>query len=1701
MPSPINIQHPLLNRPGMSQRKRGLNLEALKPEFAKLDNRSMVDMLLFIHGYARNVIFYNHKVDPEQGPYAEVGDWLDFFENSLPFHLARFSDFNAAAMEAELDALAIQVKEGKSVPDLQLLFDHVYNEFFVPVERVWRLVDATAFKFLFELNEAIQTHIAPALERYLTLRNTAAKHLCIEKISFDAFMRPPWDIPMERLFQSDEKVTRVPGGEQGAIDWFRDELTLLAGELLRILGSLAELAPNYVEESLNALEKRNEPHLGLLFAFIKLYTHFQKDLNNLSVAHLDFFYQRVLKIEGRRVKPDKVHLIFEIANHLNDGYLVEKGTTFRDGQDINEFDVDFKLDDEIIIDKAQVVSLRTLYIDQRDVDGQKYPLVKGVYIAPEAKSSDGKGEAFTDDQSRNWATFGAKLSKFIISEDEVPKAHPFGRIGFALSSPVLYLNEGKREIKITLTCSYDSAIEHCINWPAELFTPFDETYYKITQHSISVLQTLIRIEVVDLLKELLEKQDPYPIGYSSDLNSLLNQLGSTNYKSESITISDEEKTEIENHLEKDIREACFVTKQDVEAHLNDPDLSDEESQRLNDLVDHAFDNWKYRFIDTTDAVRERLQNKLRGGSIFNLSLSGSESWFTPECIIGSAVEEDSPVPGEVKFEIFVALSAAEEAVQFFNEELNKELLDREDNYPICKIELNPLITFPCGINSILPSCCLDPTPPSSDIRASIYDFFGHLILQNAKIEVKVCGVKNLIVQNEENIQDVNELILPFGVRPKIGAEFFIGSKEVFCKQWDNIYLNVKWKDKPVDLGLHYEDYFKENEIKIKEKDFQFRSSFLEDGIWKTWSKSGSELKHLYVDDSDNPVKETNPVCTAASTRDRREYNAYHYERFASLSDEQKDFDDQPLAPKGVNTRDGYLRLTLQETDFLHDIFPFVLARNLINLAGLIDPNEVPKLKEKLENVLTLSEGVENNILEMISDLDNEIIPKINSALTTLATAEQNLINAEADLTLAKTDLTSADTEAGQSKTEINNAEIDLKLAKTDLQSAKDAMDSVIDDVNGTGGISSTSTAIRTDLNTAISQIDAGRPDLARTTLGLALSRINIIITKIGDTSTSGSLLFHVATGRNAVVNGESDVSNAESHLITSKSRISNTESHISNVATHISNSESDINSCQSNINSVETLVNQIKNSADALRTDLVTVKDDMEAINADLVIIDGIINKNPDDVGVPNEPYTPLLKSISIDYDARSYEKDISLIHLFPFENGSKKTSFDLPPSLVPGLEDEGTLFIGLDRIRPGATLQLLFQLAEATADSESDRAKIKWHYLSDNEWKPLRTGFEIISDDTNELTRSGIVKLSLPRDITKEGNTIMPPVGEEGEEKPVYWIKVSSRRNIAGVAETINIHTQAALATYEVVDGADLKRVEPGLPPEQLSKPLEPDFNIKQVLQPYSAFGGKAPEQESLLYKRVSEHLRHKGRSIDAFDIEHLVLEAFPSIFKCKCISHTLGLSANQFRRDLEVAPGFVGVAVIPDLTKLVAGDGLEPKVPVSMLEEIKSYLKKRMSPFARLRVMNPRYEKIKVDTTVRIKPGRDETFYLNQLKQDLTHFLAPWHLGDSDKLSFGQSVTYSEVIGFMENLDYIDFIDDLKLFDPLSRGKDDDPLEVIVPATARSILTGGKICTHKNEVECDPTDSEKPDLEPNGDANKKTHLFRSIEEKLEGG
>jgi hypothetical protein len=47
-----------------------------------------------------------------------------------------------------------------------------------------------------------------------------------------------------------------------------------------------------------------------------------------------------------------------------------------------------------------------------------------------------------------------------------------------------------------------------------------------------------------------------------------------------------------------------------------------------------------------------------------------------------------------------------------------------------------------------------------------------------------------------------------------------------------------------------------------------------------------------------------------------------------------------------------------------------------------------------------------------------------------------------------------------------------------------------------------------------------------------------------------------------------------------------------------------------------------------------------------------------------------------------------------------------------------------------------------------------------------------------------------------------------------------------------------------------------------------------------------------------------------------------FSQVFKAKCINHSFGLDANKHFNDFPVAPGYVLLAVIPDLNRLKASE-----------------------------------------------------------------------------------------------------------------------------------------------------------------------------------
>lgn len=1555
MASPTKIQHPLLHHPGSSQRKRQANAFALKPEYAPIDSRSLADILDQIHQFSRLIKFPEFKQDNDQNTHIEVSNWLLFFENSLPFRLAGFNKINFPLLKENLEKIIENFENDPTPKNLKFLLEFGFFELITPLNQLQKLVLRYNFALNPFLEKIINESFGSYLLRYILLSNTAGKYFCLEKPNFMEFSRAPWSLPIEDIFSTNETIQEASAGNKGAIFWLSEQLKNLFNQIVVILQQIAHEIPSHLESSLEALKKQHEPHLGLLFAFIHLFKHFQGDLNNLTQKHLDFFYKQILQIKPKGLVPDKTHLVFEIAKHL-DSYLISKNTTFKDGKDANNEDIIFKLDDEIVIDKAKIVDLKTLYLNhvngRLEGDSSTRSFVEGVYIAPVANSADGKGEKFREEQSKNWPAMGAKFSKFIAPGNEKPDTHPLGRTGFVLASPVLWLNEGKRKITIEIACDdggNKDMFKDCFNQnlliqndpdKIQSFKLKDKEFYQISEQTINKIENLFSAEAKAFLESMLKKNKPFLVKNKDEI-----------IKSKVPILSEFEIGLLEDLLEEKpigfilyempfssmihyfnqllIQKKPYPIGYDVEAFL-----TQEDPVSCKPMLKKG--SFAY------EKIKEILGKDSQKNEFFSLQFSGEEGWFTPKDPVKLINLKFDVNPIKLTFE--VELASDEPSVSFYDAEVIKENFRLEHPFPVVKIVLNTEVQLECGNDEYLENenikCCLKKRDKTEELKIALYHFFRHLKIQDVNINVEVCGVKQLVVQNEESLQDVNSPILPFGTRPKVGNEFYIGSKEVFCKNWKEVYLNILWKDLPTkveDNGDNgnlvlafddlYEDYYagtdyEDGEREISNESFKLKAALLAGGRWKDKDNDNNIYERSLF-----TTKERADFCTSSlDSSDNFSLNGYGFvpENF-SVSYQQKKFDDEPLSPLSVNSQSAFLKLSLAGVSFQHDRYALVLSRHLMKLAKLIDPRDVPNLVTNVKVIDSLNLGVRET-LEKLKDLIDKI--KENG--------EINLVNLLDYIKEIKSTLIllKANIEGIKNINQLQN--VNFRFLQKNIK----------------------------EINNIIQRSNSSDP---------------ISFTKFKEDIIKLILVI-------------------ENNLVKQKSFI-----------------------------------------------------DEILKILPDESTIDKL--------GLPKEPYTPTIKSIFIDYEACADKNDIELVHLYPFANSSKTESLDLNPTLLPTFTDEGSLFIGLENLRPGANLQLLFQFAEATADSEIGRADIFWHYLSGNRWQPLRSGFEILSDETHKMTRSGIVKIAVPSNISNTGNTIMPP----SDEKHLYWLKVSTPTSSAAVAEIIGIHTQAVSATFLPSEKNDPLRLSKVLEPSKISKPIQPDFSIKKVEQPYESFGGKLPEEEGYFHTRVSEQLRHKNRSVDAFDFEHMVLEEFPQLFKCKCISHTFGLSAHDYRRDLEVAPGFIILTVVPDLTKLKSGDMPEPKVPSSLIMDIKAFLQKKVSPFARIKVLNPRYEKIKVEVTVRLMKGRDQKFYTNQLKTDLRKFLAPWHLGDADKISFGQHLVYSNVIGFVENLEYIDFITDLKLFDQEgNEGKE------IIPRTARSILTGGEICIHLDLKEC---------------------------------
>ncbi|HAP64873.1 MAG TPA: hypothetical protein DCR93_37105, partial [Cytophagales bacterium] len=242
-----------------------------------------------------------------------------------------------------------------------------------------------------------------------------------------------------------------------------------------------------------------------------------------------------------------------------------------------------------------------------------------------------------------------------------------------------------------------------------------------------------------------------------------------------------------------------------------------------------------------------------------------------------------------------------------------------------------------------------------------------------------------------------------------------------------------------------------------------------------------------------------------------------------------------------------------------------------------------------------------------------------------------------------------------------------------------------------------------------------------------------------------------------------------------------------------------------------------------------------------------------------------------------------------------------------------------------------------------------------------------------------------------------------------------------------IGLHTQAAQATF-ADQGNDPDHLSAPLASGTIRQLLDRQAAVQKVQQPYASFDGKPQEAATPFYTRVSERLRHRQRSLSAWDYERLVLEKFPDIFQVRCLPHTSPQAL--------VDPGAATLIVVPNLRNQQATTLLMPRASVATLDRIRTYLQEYLSPFANLHVQNPQYEEVLLDFKVRFREGNDEGYYVTQLNEELRRYLSPWAYQANQEVVFGGRIYKSKVLAFIENRPYVDYVLDFKLYHLVPEG-----------------------------------------------------------------
>lgn len=372
---------------------------------------------------------------------------------------------------------------------------------------------------------------------------------------------------------------------------------------------------------------------------------------------------------------------------------------------------------------------------------------------------------------------------------------------------------------------------------------------------------------------------------------------------------------------------------------------------------------------------------------------------------------------------------------------------------------------------------------------------------------------------------------------------------------------------------------------------------------------------------------------------------------------------------------------------------------------------------------------------------------------------------------------------------------------------------------------------------------------------------------------------------------------------------------------------------------------------------------------------------------VPAMPQVPMIADAVLGYTAMDSFGENDKLYRINETNGYEAVNLGSESiQLLPDLRKH-YLYLDFDDVEGLQRIKLYFNLRYVKRGNRSNTGAdgitsiIEYYDSEACQWNAFPAEC-VLQEDTDGLTRSGFITLN----TFDETNTSFI----KGNE---VWIRIGFENDIAPENIIVDgIWLNCFKVVCENGDGSPL-------PTGTIVALTEDDLRVLEVLQPMEGYGGKVAEDEKSMSVRIATRIATRNRALNGEDYEKMILERFADIEKVCCIP------ASQENNKIRIV-------VFPKPEKRIF-----PQLPNWKLSEIEQYIKGFMSPFAKVRVINPTYEPLTVDMIVILKDSvQDEGEVQRRLYRRIYNYFVQW-LVDEQLPELGKRYSYEGLKAWLVN------------------------------------------------------------------------------------